>query len=96
MTAPEPSRRPGGGARQGTCPASEPWFQVVAGRPSDEELAALTVALATVAADRERESRELTSARGARAARRWASRPQLLRTPLTRGPGAWRRSTRPC
>jgi acyl-CoA carboxylase epsilon subunit len=68
-------------------------FQVVAGFPSDEELAALAVVLTTAMAAREREARGLPSGRGACG---WASRSRLLRTPLTPGPGAWRRSTWPC
>jgi hypothetical protein len=71
----------------------EPFFRVVAGQPTDEELAALTVALMATVDGRERQARELTpaGARGA-GARGWSSRSQLLRAPLTPGPGAWRRS----
>jgi hypothetical protein len=95
MTAPEPPRRPSAGLRHGVSPSTEPWFQVVAGHPSDEELAAFTVVLTTLVADLERQHRELASARGPHPARGWASRPQLLRAPLAPGPGAWRRSARP-
>lgn len=60
-------------------------MRVVRGNPSDEEVAALVVALrlrAPAPAD------ERTPVSG------WARREDLLRRPLHPGPGAWRASAR--
>ncbi len=68
----------------------EPLLRVVAGQPTAEEAAALTVVLAA----------KLTAvpaqARGARATvGGWADRSRAMRAPLTSGPGAWRNAARP-
>jgi hypothetical protein len=68
----------------------EPLLRVVAGQPTDEEAAALTVVLAAKLAARPAPGRAGRSAVGG-----WAHRAQALRIPLTPGPGAWRRSTAP-
>lgn len=66
-----------------------PAFQIVAGRPTAEEVAAVAVALAA------------KFAAGARPlpppARRanWSDHSRLLRPPPQPGPGAWRRSALP-
>jgi hypothetical protein len=69
-------------------PASGPALEVVAGHPSAEELAALTVALAAAAA-RGRASQPGRSSPG------WADRSRMMNAPPRPGPGAWRRSARP-
>jgi hypothetical protein len=63
-------------------------FQVVRGEPSDEELAALTVVLAAVAAPES--APEAPPARS-----RWSDPAVRFRTPLHPSPGAWRTSTWP-
>jgi hypothetical protein len=69
----------------------EPLLRVVAGQPTSEEVAALTVALSLV-----RSRAAAARATGPPAATSgWARRSGLLRAPLVRGPGAWRRSTLP-
>jgi hypothetical protein len=72
-------------------------LRVVAGQPTAEELAALTVALAAAARARAaRAAGAAGAAGGARApVRGWAWRGRLLRSPLAHGPGAWRRSALP-
>jgi hypothetical protein len=71
-------------------PPGEPLFQVVAGQPTHEEVAALAAALT---------ARRAASARQAAAARPpasgWADREPLLRRQLTARPGGWRRCARP-
>lgn len=74
MTEPEPTR---------------PLLRIVRGTPDDEELAALTAVVASVAA-----------ASGApaptrRQVSRWADRAALVRHPLPTGPNAWRASGLP-
>jgi Acyl-CoA carboxylase epsilon subunit len=65
-----------------------PVLRVVRGDPTDEELAALTVAVAALARG--------PSATPAPAPRsRWADRASLLRKVLHPGPGAWRASASP-
>ena len=58
-------------------------MKVVRGNPSDEEVAALVVALRPRAAE---PARRETSA--------WSRREDLLRRPVHPGPGAWRASAR--
>ena len=72
---------------QAAQPAGRPALEVVAGHPSPDELAALTVTLAAVLAARDRAA--------GRAASRWASRSRMPGAPLRPGPDAWRRSARP-
>jgi hypothetical protein len=64
-------------------------FHVVRGEPSDEELAALTVVLAAVAAPAPA-APEAPPVRS-----RWSDPAARFRTPLHPGPGAWRTSTWP-
>ena len=73
-------------------PGGHPLFSVVSGRPSPEELAALTAVVATRLAARQRAASQ-APARPARSA--WLDRAALTRAPLRPGPGAWRRSARP-
>ena len=75
---------------QAAQPARRPALEVVAGHPSPDELAALTVTLAAVLAARHR-----AAGRAGRAASGWASRSRMLGAPLRPGPDAWRRSAWP-
>ena len=68
----------------------EPLLRVVAGQPTDEEAAALAVVLAAKLAARPVHARAERTAVGG-----WADRARAVRTPLTPGPGAWRRSQHP-
>ena len=68
----------------------EPLLRVVAGQPTDEEAAALAVVLAAKLAARAAPAREEGATAGG-----WADRARAMRTPLTPGPGAWRRSQHP-
>ncbi len=74
MTQPEPTR---------------PLLRIVRGTPDDEELAALTAVVASVAAagDAPAPTRARTS--------HWADRAALVRQPLPKGPNAWRASGLP-
>jgi hypothetical protein len=65
-------------------------LKVVAGHPSAEELAALTVALSAVLA-----ARGGPAGQPGRAASGWADRSAMMGAPLGPGRGAWRRSARP-
>ena len=78
---------------QGAQPAGRPALEVVAGQPSPDELAALTVTLAAVLAARGRAAGRAGQA--GRAASRWASRSRMPGAPLRPGPDAWRRSAWP-
>ena len=71
-------------------PAREPALTVVAGRPSAEELAALTVALSAVLA-----ARGGPAGRPGRASPGWAGRSRMMGVPPRPGRDAWRRSARP-
>jgi len=71
-------------------PASGPVLEVVAGDPSAEELAALTVALSAVLA-----TRGGPAGQPRRSASGWADRSRMMGAPPRPGPDAWRRSTRP-
>ena len=63
----------------------EPFLRVVRGEPDDAEVAALTAAVAALAAAR--------GESGEPAGRsRWSERGSLMRRPLRHGPGAWRAS----
>jgi hypothetical protein len=70
-------------------PASGPVLEVVAGDPSAEELAALTVALVAALAAPGPAGQSGRSSPG------WADRSSMMNAPLRPGPGAWRRSARP-
>ncbi|HKA97271.1 MAG TPA: acyl-CoA carboxylase subunit epsilon [Streptosporangiaceae bacterium] len=75
-----------------TRPAGAPLLEVVAGHPSADELAALTVTLAALLAARDRMAGQAGQPR--RAPSGWASRSRMLGAALRAGPDAWRRSTR--
>ena len=74
----------------GASPASGPVLEVVAGDPSAEDLAALTVALSAVLA-----ARGAPAGQPGRAASGWADRSRLMNAPPRPGPDAWCRSARP-
>jgi hypothetical protein len=67
----------------------EPRLTIVRGEPTPEEIAAVVTALTA----------RLASARQARAGETmrngWSSRSRMMRSPLSRGPGAWRASALP-
>jgi acyl-CoA carboxylase epsilon subunit len=67
----------------------EPVLRVVRGQPTDEETAALAVVLTAKLAARPARARRGRNTGG------WADRARALRTPLTPGPAAWRRSQYP-
>jgi hypothetical protein len=67
-----------------------PALTVVRGNPSAEEVAALVVVLARA---RRAPTALVTAGPGGRS--EWSSRSRMLRTPLERGPGAWRASALP-
>jgi hypothetical protein len=71
--------------------SEEPLLRVVRGQPSDEELAALTVAVAAVLAARARAARQ----HGTGPTANWASHARARRVPPAPGPQAWRRSALP-
>ncbi len=79
-------------------------LEVVIGRPTAEELAALTAVVQAIAATRGNPQNPgpgpgRGSGRGpgsgSAARQAWPDRAALVRAPLTRGPGAWRRSALP-
>jgi hypothetical protein len=72
--------------------AREP-LRVVAGHPTEEDVAAVIAVLAARLAARARAARHSAPAQR-RPAAGWAQRSRLLRAPLEPGPGAWRRSAR--
>ena len=74
----------------GEPPAGGLALEVVAGHPSAEELAALTVALSTALA-----ASSGPAGRAGRASPGWADRSRLVGAPLTPGRDAWRRSAQP-
>ena len=69
-----------------TEPTAPPLLTVVRGEPSAEELAALTVVVATLSQHRPRRRPTPVGA--------WASRADVVRTPLQPGPGGWRAAGR--
>jgi acyl-CoA carboxylase epsilon subunit len=69
----------------------DPVLSVVRGTPTGEEAAALTVAVMAV---RARAARAATAGRPPPVTG-WARRASLLRGPVSRGPGGWRRSGLP-
>lgn len=87
-----PNEERGAGTRPdtGPGPGGEPLFQVVAGEPTHEELAALAAALSV---KRAAAARQAARARPAPSA--WAARSGLVRSPLQPGQDAWRRSYYP-
>lgn len=66
--------------------SDRPVLRIVRGEPTDEELAALVVALTTL----NRPTAEPQERRSA-----WSDRSALLRRPLRPGPTAWRTANRP-
>jgi len=85
---------PSGGDRPASggdkLPASGPVLEVVAGDPSAEELAALTVALAAALG-----AHGGPAGGPGRSSPGWADRSAMMDAPPRPGPGAWRRSARP-
>lgn len=71
--------------------AGGPVLSVVRGQPTGEEVAALTVALAVAAA----RASPAAAAGLPEPLTGWARRASLLRGPVSRGPGGWRRSGLP-
>ncbi|HEX3387848.1 MAG TPA: acyl-CoA carboxylase epsilon subunit [Streptosporangiaceae bacterium] len=71
-------------------PGEQPVLSVVSGRPTAEEVAAVT---AVVLAARQRAAAARAALGPAPSA--WLDRASLTRAPLRPGPGAWRRSGRP-
>ena len=76
-------------------PGDHPLFSVVSGRPSAEELAALTAIVAAKLAARQRAMAAQVAAAARPASSAWLDRVALTRAPLHPGPGAWRRSGLP-
>jgi hypothetical protein len=74
-------------------PAEQPMLSVVSGRPTAEEVAAVTVVVSAVLAARQRTAAARAALGPAPSA--WTDRASLTRAPLRPGPGAWRRSARP-
>ena len=73
----------------------EPVLRVVNGHPSDEETAALVVAVAAVVAARARAGRHHSPGAGSNAGSNWASHARALRVRPAPGANAWRRSALP-
>jgi hypothetical protein len=82
----QPARPASGGDTQ---PPGGLALKVVAGHPSAEELAALTVALSAMLA-----ARRGPAGQPGRAASGWADRSRMMGAPPGPGRGAWRRSAR--
>ena len=80
----------GNGPASGDASADGPVLKVVAGDPSAEELAALTVALSAVLA-----ARGGPAVQPGRAASGWADRSRMMGAPPSPGPDTWRRSAWP-
>jgi hypothetical protein len=83
------------GNGQATQQASGPALEVVAGHPSAEELAALTVALSAVLAAHSGPGAPGRAGQPGRAASGWADRSRMMPAPPRPGRDAWRRSARP-
>jgi Acyl-CoA carboxylase epsilon subunit len=83
------------GGDQRDPPASGLTLEVVAGHPSADELAALTVALAAALAASDRRAGPGEAGRRGGASSVWADRAAMVSAPLMPGPDAWRRSARP-
>jgi hypothetical protein len=66
-----------------------PALRIVAGNPTEEELAAVTVVLSALAARPVAEPTPVQPAGG------WADPAHRVRVPLHPGPGAWQASARP-
>ena len=71
----------------------EPVLRVVRGYPTDEETAALVVAVAAVVAARARAGRHYGTGTGVTST--WASHARALRVPPAPGANAWRRAALP-
>jgi hypothetical protein len=72
----------------------EPVLRVMQGHPSDEETAALVVAVAAAVAARARAGRQHSNETGVTST--WAGHARALRVPPAPGANAWRRSALPC
>ncbi len=77
----------GDGSQPGA--GTAPLLTVIRGDASAEEIAVLTAVLAAKSARAGPQAAPGDRVHG------WASRPALLRRPLSHGPGAWRASGRP-
>jgi hypothetical protein len=75
-------------------PPAGPALEIVAGHPSAEELAALTVALSAVLATHGDPAAAGPAGRPGRPSG-WADRSRMMRFPPGPAPDAWRRSARP-
>jgi hypothetical protein len=71
---------------------SGPTLEVVAGHPTADELAALTVALAAALAAGEQMTGPGSRRQAGGASPAWADRSWMVGAPLRAGPDAWRRS----
>jgi hypothetical protein len=67
----------------------EPRLTIVRGDPTPEEIAALAAVLTARLASAGQARADETMRNG------WSSRSRLMRSPLSRGPGAWRGSALP-
>jgi hypothetical protein len=74
-------------------PGEPQLLTVVSGRPTAEEMAAVTAVVSALLAARPQPAAAQAAARPARSV--WLDRAALTRAPLRPGPGAWRRSARP-
>jgi hypothetical protein len=87
-----PARRTGGDLPEDVAGGPPGPFEVVAGHPSAEDLAALAVVLSAVLA---RPGAGAGTGAAERTHSGWADRSRLLGAPPRPGPDAWRRSARP-
>jgi acyl-CoA carboxylase epsilon subunit len=85
----------GGRGDQRGLPDSQLTLEVVAGHPTADELAALTVALAAALAAGEQVTGSGQRRRAGGASPAWADRSRMVGAPLRPGPDAWRRSAWP-
>jgi hypothetical protein len=68
----------------------EPRLTIVRGDPTPEEIAAVVTALTARVASAAGQARVGETMRNG-----WSSRSRMMRSPLSRGPGAWRASALP-
>jgi hypothetical protein len=90
MSAPQPPA--GTGPASGPGASTEPLFTIAAGSPTANEIAAVVTVLAARLgqAGGAGEARALPGTRSG-----WSARSAMMRSPLWRGPGAWRAATLP-
>jgi len=87
VTEPANTPQDARGASDDVAPVA-PALRFVSGKPSDEEVAAVQVVIAAVAAERAARGAE----RVAPPVDLWARSARAMRTPLMAGPGRWRES----